>query len=421
MRRFLLLASLLLASCDNEGNFAFSEKETVVNPLSEVREKLAFECVYENIPESPDEADILFRYARWLQKNNQLRQDEKVDVEIERLYRIASEHDHHKANVNLQNGAMRGRFSLRDEDYLRLSQRLIDAGIATGYYFIATFLNKGVVGLKHDPEMALRYYRKAADEGSALAQYYVGDKLVPRGVAPEIAYKMYRCAAEQGHGEAALSLGIHHKGLRNYEEALRIFQLGVAAGDATAALVLERAFGGPPPTDDLNYLAQQEDLTRVERYKKIGEILSGYSYANPTVPDLNEIVPLPPAKLPPWDGKLQWLETRNANIPPEKPSEALIHKLAKEKVLDPATGKPMPGSPAFSKANFPVMVCTSGQPCPQSGYWKVMINSWDDHIQHFEEGEIMPTYLMVWTEYRPWPLRDKIMRRQERVEWGLLG
>ncbi|MFJ4432311.1 sel1 repeat family protein [Pseudomonas sp. NPDC089395] len=421
MRWLLLAASFLLCACDNNGVFLMSTKEVVMNPLSEVKTRLAFECAHERFPGHPGQADILFQYARWLQKNNQLRRDETVNAEIERLYRVASEHDHYKASINLQNGSMRGDFTLHAGEYLRFSQRLIDADVATGYYFLAIFLNRGAAGLKQDQDTALRYYRKAADEGSALAQYYVGKKLVPKNIAPEVAFKMYQCAAEQGHGGAAVALGMHHKRMMNYQDALKVFQLGVAAGNEVAALVLKEGFSNPLTSDRLNYLGQEKDIERAERYKKIGSILSNYSYANPTVPEINEIVPLPPAKLPPWDGNLQWLETRKANIPPEKPSEALIHKLAKEKVLDPATGKPMPGSPAFSKANFPVMVCASGQPCPQSGYWKVMINSWEDHIQHFEEGEIMPTYLMVWTEYRPWPLRDKSMQRQERVEWGLLG
>ncbi|WP_410021912.1 MULTISPECIES: hypothetical protein [unclassified Pseudomonas] len=33
---------------------------------------------------------------------------------------------------------------------------------------------------------------------------------------------------------------------------------------------------------------------------------------------------------------------------PQKPSEALIHQLAKAMVLDPATGTPMQGAPAFA-------------------------------------------------------------------------
>ena len=104
-------------------------------------------------------------------------------------------------------------------------------------------------------------------------------------------------------------------------------------------------FRGPEPTNELDYLGQTEDLERAERYKRIWRILANYSYANPTVPEINEIVPLPPAPLPAWDGKLQWLEARLANIPPEKPSEALIKQLAKAMVLDPATGKPLPESP----------------------------------------------------------------------------
>ena len=119
-----------------------SIKDTYVNPLTEIKANLAFTCVHETIPEPTAEADFLFQYARWLQKNNQLKQDKSVNSEIERLYRIASENDHYKANINLQNGAMRGHFNVRDDEHLRMSQQLIDAGVATGYYFVGTFLRR---------------------------------------------------------------------------------------------------------------------------------------------------------------------------------------------------------------------------------------------------------------------------------------
>ncbi|MFH7090670.1 DUF6396 domain-containing protein [Klebsiella pneumoniae] len=45
-------------------------------------------------------------------------------------------------------------------------------------------------------------------------------------------------------------------------------------------------------------LAQQKDPERARRYKQIAKILSNYSYASPTVPEINDIVPLPPALLP---------------------------------------------------------------------------------------------------------------------------
>ncbi|WP_152645424.1 sel1 repeat family protein [Pseudomonas sp. 10-1B] len=392
-----------------------------MDPLADVKAKLEFSCAYENIPEPAAEADMLFKYARWLQKNNQLKRDGKVNIEIARLYRVAMEHDHFKANINLQNGAMRGQFEISRGEHLRLSQRLIDSKVATGYYFVGIFLEQGSAGLRKDQEMALRYYRKAADEGSALAQYYVAEKLAPIDIAPDVARQMRACAAQQGHGGAAVSLGVNLKNIGRYVESLEAFQLGVAAGDEISSSFLSKGFRGPEPEDALHYLGLKEDLGRAERYRIIGAVLGNYSYANPTVPEINEIVPLPPAKLPPWDGKLKWLEDRLANIPPEKPSEALIRKLAKEKVLDPATGKPMPGSPSFSDANFPVLICESDQPCPESGYWKVMITSLRETTRYFEQGEIMPRYTMSWKEPRIWPLRDKPMQCVKRVEWGLLG
>ncbi|KEX95411.1 hypothetical protein HA62_18245, partial [Pseudomonas putida] len=143
-------------------------------------------------------------------------------------------------------------------------------------------------GLKQDPEMALRYYRKAADHGNAQAQYYVGDKLASSDMAPDIARQMRRCAAEQGHGEAAIELGINLKNKKQYHEALEAFQLGVAAGDSTSAYKLGKIFRNPPPTDELDYLAQQEDVERSERYEKISKVLGNYSYAKPNVPEINE-------------------------------------------------------------------------------------------------------------------------------------
>ncbi|MCY1208183.1 hypothetical protein D9M68_505730 [compost metagenome] len=78
-----------------------------------------------------------------------------------------------------------------------------------------------------------------------------------------------------------------------------------------------------------------------------------HSALMPPDPEINEIVPLPPAKLPPWDGKLQWLEEREANIPPPKPGEALIRQLAQARHLDSVTGRPLPTSPHFIAVDDP--------------------------------------------------------------------
>ncbi|HCT5821501.1 TPA: sel1 repeat family protein [Citrobacter sedlakii] len=425
MRKLLLLACLALAACDGGTSPTSVKKETDVDPLSTINTRLAFTCKHENIPQPSVDSEILFKYARWLQKNNQLEEDVKVDAEIERLYRIAAENGHYRANINLQNGAMRGHFHLSGAERLRMSQALIDAGVASGYYFVAVYLQHGAAGLQQDDEMALRYYRKAADEGNAQAQAYVGDKLAPAKMAPDIARQMLRCAAEQGNNNAAKSLGNILAVEKKYHEAVELFQLGVATGDEMSAFALEKGFGGPLPGDILYYLDLEKDPERASRYERIGEILGKYSYAHPVVPEINDIVPLPPAPLPAWDGKLKWLEERKANIPPAKPGESLIAELAKAKQLNPVTGKPLPSSPHFNKDDVALLLCRSGEACPKSGYWQI---AWIPHtgisqeeIRYFTEGETMPMDIVERLHPRPWPFSDKRVREERAVEWRLVG
>ncbi|MEE5071744.1 DUF6396 domain-containing protein [Pseudomonas alliivorans] len=342
MRLIVLLSGLLLAACTTAGPKGLDR-------LDGVDAKLAFTCVYEKVPAASADTDVLFHYARWLQKNNQLKQDKTVDAEIERLYRIAAENQHYKANVNLQNGTARGQFKLSSEEVLRLSQQLIDAKIATGYYLIATYLERGVAGLQQDAEMALRYYRKAADEGNSQAQNYVAEKLQSTKTTWDMSRQMRLCAAQQGNGEAGGNLGVDLSEDEKYKEALEAFQLGVAGGDESSASFLSKGFRESNPHNRMYYLGQKIDLERSDRYQKIWSLLADWSYANPTVPEINDIVPLPPAKLPAWDGKLKWIEERKANVQPPKPTEALIEQLAKARLLDPKTGKPLPESPLYEK------------------------------------------------------------------------
>ena len=423
MRGLLLLPCLLLVACADT-RLPIPTQDLPMNPMTELKAKLAFTCTHEKIPAASEESDVLFQYARWLQKNNQLKRGKTINLEIERLYRIAAENGHFKANINLQNGGMRGQFEVYGHEYLRFSQELIDAKVATGYYLISLLLEKGAAGLQQDSDMALRYLSKAANSGNARAQFVIAEKLEPSNVAPDIAFQMFRCSAEQGHGEAAIALGINLKNQKQYSEAVKVFQMGVTAGDENAAGRLDDAFRSPKPENKIDYLAQEKDLERADRYEKIWRILANYSYANPKVPEINDIVPLPPAKLPPWDGKLKWLEEREANIPPEKPSQELIQRLADEKQLDPATGRPLPGSPLFSQAHLSAPDCYSGKSCPVSGYWRVRrdwnIGSPEGSIfRYFKEGDRFPTEVMRHYKFRDWPFTTKVTRKETRVFWTL--
>ena len=335
--------------------------------------------------------------------------------------------DHHIAELDFQisrqlDAVMHHEEFQKVESLWRGLKQLVDN---TDYYLTAIYLEHGAAGLKQDPELALRYYRKAADEGNPQAQAYVGDKLAPVDMAPEVARQMRRCAAEQGEGKAAAMLGINLQGQGHYQDALEIFQLGVAAGDTTSAFALNQGFDGSDPDDEFYYLGQRADPERARRYKVISKILSDYAYASPVVPEINDIVPLPPAPLPEWDGEIKWVEERKANIPPPKPSEALIAELARKKQLNPATGRPLPESPDFEKGNVAQLLCRSGQPCPKSGYWQPAWiphdGSADNAIRYFREGTVMPTQTVEMFRSRPWPLQDKWLREERPVDWRMVG
>jgi len=314
-----------------------------VPSLHDTQAKLAFTCIHEAdvLPPRDPEADKLYRHARWLYKNNRLKEDPAKYPEMERLLRIATAWGHDKANLELRLMISRGRALSNDpvKESLDLTEDLIRRGIPSGYYDMGRYLETGM-GVERNPELALKYYRKSADMGSPFGQYLVGEKLAPIDMAPDIARQMWRCAAEQGYGAAAEELGIDFQNDKLYPEALEAYQLGVKAGNSGSALSLRHAFESVSPDDEFNYLALASDPERVRRYKIIEDFLSNYSYLNPVVPDLDDIVPLPPAELPPWDGKLQWLEEHKANVPPPLPSEARIEEMARAKGLDPKTGRP---------------------------------------------------------------------------------
>lgn len=336
-----LLLTLTLLACQPGANIQKS-KERPVPDLPDIQAKLAFTCAHEKdrIPPRDPEADQLYKHARWLAKSNILKEDPKVYPSIERLIRIATAYGHDKANLELRQMIGKGQADSDDpvKETLDLTEDLIQRGIPGGYYDMGRYLESGY-GVKEDPELALKYYRKSADLGSPEGQYLVGSKLAPIGMAPVVARQMRRCAAEQVHGRAGLELGVDLKSEGEFPEALIAFQLGVIGGNPNAASFLENGFNGPEPTNELYFLGQQKDPERVRRYNVVGSFLSNYDYLSPSVPEIDQIVPLPPAKLPPWDGKLQWLETHKANVPPPLPSAERIAEMARAKGLDPETGR----------------------------------------------------------------------------------
>ena len=339
----LLLAATLLNAC-SAPSIKPVNNAAMQDNLQSIKEKLVFNCTHEKdrIPPRDQEADQLYKHARWLRRGNTLKRDPSVYPKIERLIRIATAYGHDKANVELRDLLDRGQAvsATPKTERVSLVEELIQRGVPGGYFDMGQFLRNGY-GVKRDPDAGMQYIRKAADLGNPEAQYWVGMQLSPLDKAPEIGRKMRLCAGEQGHKLAAQQVGVDFQTLGDYKSAVYALHLGAKAGSDIAAAGLEGGFKSENPSDRLYYMGLKADSERSRRYELIGDFLSAYSYLNPSVPDIDEIVPLPPAKLPPWNGKFKWKEEFEANVPPPLPSEARINEMAKAKGLDPATGRPL--------------------------------------------------------------------------------
>ncbi len=89
----------------------------------------------------------------------------------------------------------------------------------------------------------------------------------------------------------------------NYSQALFYFQEAVKQGYSLAAFQLSEAFK-IENTSSSDYLGVKRDLERVRRYDLINDEIDNNPRAK--FPDIDKIVPLPPAPLPEWDGTFEY-------------------------------------------------------------------------------------------------------------------
>ncbi|WP_382160592.1 DUF6396 domain-containing protein [Hydrogenophaga sp. ANAO-22] len=109
----------------------------------------------------------------------------------------------------------------------------------------------------------------------------------------------------QGHGQAAFELGVMTNGDNksegeDYGRALEALHSAVKFGSANAADSLSVKFSAGQPI-----VGNAVDNIRAERYGALGDALA----RNPDLrfPNLDKVLPLPPAQLPQWDGHPQSL------------------------------------------------------------------------------------------------------------------
>ena len=309
---------------------------------------LEFTCVHEAKPPLSPDTQKLYNYARYHDLHNMWngKPGDLTWQDAAAYYRIAAANGDYKANVRLQYLLRTGRVNAPNakKETLKLNDLLMKQLPGTAHYHSYLYLKYGY-GLIGADELA--YLRKAADLGSKEAQYELSEIFKnikdekTRVFRFETAEKLLACASEQGMGVASRHLGITLKLEKKYQEAVKVLHQGAKNGDSQSARRLAHGFkNGLNENNKLDYLALKPDAERQMRYKIIEEFLYNHDYLNPTVPDLDKIVPLPPAKLPPWDGKIEFQRWYEGASPP-KPSDELVQRLAAQAGLDWQTGLPL--------------------------------------------------------------------------------
>ena len=317
------------------------QRKTQMEQLQQLA-ALEFTCKKEELPPLSEETQQLYNYALYHDLHNMWTGEKGDEVwnGLARYYRIAAANGDYKANVRLQYLLNTGRINtdMPQTEVHNLNEELAKQLPATAYYNLYGYLDEGY-GVRTEEGGKYAYLRKAADLGSREAQYTVAEMLADIEDSEEtqeafkyrlnLVKQLRSCASEQGLGEVSSNLGISLQMDKKYQEALKVFHQGVKNGDSISALVLSHAFESGVQADNLNFLDVSPDDERVKRYHMISSYLSRYDYLQPKVPDLDEIVPLPPAKLPKWDGKIAFQRWYEGEAPP-KPSEALMQKLANQ-------------------------------------------------------------------------------------------
>ena len=307
---------------------------------------LEFTCKKEVQPPLSEETQQLYNYALYHDLHNMWTGEKGDEVwnGLARYYRIAAANGDYKANVRLQYLLNTGRIStdMPQTEVHNLNEELAKQLPATAYYNLYGYLDVGY-GVRTEKDGKYAYLRKAADLGSREAQYVVGDILTDikdEGTLQQrlkIYEQLLSCSSEQGFGEASEMLGLGYEGDKEYSKALEAFHQGVKNGSSLSASTLEEAFSGKQKEGDMDFLNLSEDPERARRYEIIWKYLAYKDYLQPKVPDLDDIVPLPPAPLPEWDGKIAFQRWFEGEAPP-KPDEALVRRLAWQAGLNGDTG-----------------------------------------------------------------------------------
>lgn len=359
---------LQLASCEMKTEKPLPEHSLpLFNP-----HRTAFTCEIEatKVPKLDAQADAWFLEAQALEDPN-IYEGDRDYKRIVQLTRQAAERRHWKAMLNLASLYVENRDPPHGvPDAIAIVREAMSLGIPAAYDRLGTYYMNGT-GLGGMSE-AYALFQKAAEMGNPHAMTFLGKKMNATWDSPTdgfwaniaIATTMLECAFGQGDGNAAEQLYFIYQEQKRPDataRALRLLHDGVKLGCADCADQLQIEFGHP--FKGSVPLAPLIDKDRAERYGLIGDALS----FNPKrrYPNLDRILPLPPAKLPPWDGKKQTLLDMAAGVSlaPRVPAPSAAANRQGRYHLD---------------AHFTLCATgtvTTALSAPQSGFWQLLEQS----------------------------------------------
>lgn len=338
---FTVLLAALSVFCIYKGfNVAYDQYKTIQDlprneelPLFEPH-RPSFTCEIEarKVPPVDAQADAWFREAQALDDPD-IWEEDRDYKKILQLTRQATERRHWKAMLNLATLYLEKRDPPHGEmEALALVEQAMRLGIPAAYDRMGTYYMNSI-GVSGDATKAFAFWQKAAEMGNPQAMAHLGVKMSATWDSPNegfwanipVATKMLECALAQGHGPAAYTLAFlqswprkadgtlgESKTAATRSRAMHTLHDGVKFGCSDCARSLSIDFGDPLDLADM--IVPHLDKARSERYVVLHNALN----LNPLLrfPNLDKVLPLPPAALPPWDGDKQTLINAAKGVTP---------------------------------------------------------------------------------------------------------
>jgi TPR repeat protein len=340
-------------------------------PLFDPHRK-TFACVYQtqHLPPIDPQAELWFQQALALDDPDVYYKNRDYP-KIYQLYLQAAERNHWKAMLNLASLIVSNSPGVPEHDpevAIRWVEKAMQLGIPDAYDVMGTYHQNGMIK-GGDATSAYAFFQRAADMGSPAAMTYLGYKMAATYDDPAegfwgnlpVATQMLECAFAQGYGDAAAKLGLIYARPGTAEaklRALKVMHEGVKLGSAECANSLSSEYRGLGLTDGTN-LVGHIDKARAQRYSKIGDMLGLYQ-GRLKLPNLDKVLPPPPAPLPRWDGDTQTLiDGAKAVTQQPKPQQGAV---LQGREFVPA-GHSVPSLKQSS------LVVTGDQLVPRDGYW----------------------------------------------------